>query len=54
MPQDMWLQQSAGLNMPHPSVGIFHTTRNRKYLTHKLTVVCDYCILTPNLAENIF
>jgi hypothetical protein len=53
-PQDMWPQQSAGLNMPHLAVGVFHATRNRKDPTHKLTVLCDYCSLTPNLATNIF
>lgn len=47
-------QQSAGLNMPHLAVGIFHATWSRKDLTHKLTVLCDYCSLTPNLATNIF
>jgi hypothetical protein len=52
--QDMWPQQFTGLNMPHLAVGIFHATRNRKDLTHKLTVLCDYCSLTPNLATNIF
>jgi len=53
-PQDMWPQQFEGLNMPHLAVDIVHAAWSRKDLTHKLTVLCDYCSLTPNLATNIF